>query len=289
MKQITPEKYIEGVNSIYEEQPEYQTGGDGSNGKCDCIGMCRGGLEREGVKDIQNMRGTNQAARKTIENLHQIKSASELQLGDVVLKTRDKDDKTMPLPDRYRKGGADYDPKWGETNFTHIGTVTKVNPLEITHMTSPTAKKDKSLGKWKYGGQLPWVKRGAEPGPDPDPEPAPEPEPEPETDWAVVVAENGDTVKIRAKPTQDCKLYWDVPVGSEVMVLDWNAATDKKHQTWSRIQWAGQAGYMLRKFLRDEDDEEPAPNGFTVIIPGLTEEQADAIVREYPGAMKTAG
>ena len=48
---ITPEKFIEGVNSIYIEQPKYRIGGDGSDGTCDCIGMGRGALKREGAED----------------------------------------------------------------------------------------------------------------------------------------------------------------------------------------------------------------------------------------------
>ena len=142
MKTVTVDQFCKGVESICVEQPAYREGGDGSDGTCDCIGMSRGGLERAGATDITNMRGTNQAARKTIKNLQKIKKADQLKKGDQVLKVRDKDDESMKLPDRYRKGGADYDPTWGETNFTHIGTVTKTDPLEITHMTSPTAKKD---------------------------------------------------------------------------------------------------------------------------------------------------
>ena len=282
MKQITAEKYIDGVNSIYEEQPTYRTGGNGSDGTCDCIGMCRGALEREGVTDVTNMRGTNQAARKAIEDLKAIKSVKELQLGDVVLKTRDKDDQSMRLPDRYRKGGADYDQKWGETNFTHIGTVTRTNPLEITHMTSPTAKKDNSLGNWKYAGKLPWVKRNQEP------EPGPDPEPTPETEWATVKAESGSTVKMRAKPTTTCKLYWDVPVGSDVMVLAREAATDIQGRTWSRIIWAGQEGYMMKHFLRFSDEPEPEET-YTVTIPGLKKWQAEELCREWSGATMEKG
>ena len=278
---ITADKYIEGVYSIYEEQPAYRTGGDGSDGTCDCIGMPRGALEREGVKDVKNMSGTNQAARKTIEDLKPIKSVSELQLGDVVLKTRDKDDPTMPLPDRYRKGKADYDPKWGETNFTHIGTVTRVHPLEITHMTSPTAKKDNSLGNWKYSGKLPWVRRGQEP------EPVPGPDPLPENEWATVRADSGSTVKMRAKPTTTCKLYWDVPVGSSVIVMERDAATDIQNRTWSRIIWAGQEGYMMKQFLRFSD--EPAEELYTVTIPGLTKRQAEELCREWSGATMEKG
>ena len=264
---ITADKYIEGVYSIYEEQPTYRTGGDGSDGTCDCIGMCRGALEREGVKDVKNMTGTNLAARKTIEDLRPIVGTSDLQPGDVVLKTRDKDDKNMPLPDRYRKGGADYDPKWGETNFTHIGTVTGVYPLEITHMTSPTAKKDKSLGTWKYAGRLPWVRRGEEPRPEPEPGPA--------TEWAIVTAESGNTVKMRAKPSTSCRLYWDVPVGNQVIV-------EERGEPWTKITWAGQTGYMMTKFLRFEGEPE---DRYTVTITDLTKEQAEELCRTFPTAI----
>lgn len=266
MKMITPEMYVEGVNSIYVEQQTYRTGGDGSDGTCDCIGMCRGGSEREGVTDIKNFRGTNQAARKTIEDLRPIVGTSDLKLGAVVLKTRDKDDKSMPLPDRYRKGGADYDERWGETNFTHIGTVTGVYPLEITHMTSPTAKKDKSLGSWRYSGWLPWVMK----------EPAEDPaeDDEPEHEWARVTAKSGSTVKMRAKPSTSCRLYWDVPVGSSVMILE-------RGEIWTHIVWAGQSGYMMTQFLQFEGD----PVTYTVTIQGLTREQEEEITERYGGYM----
>ena len=268
--QVEARKYCDGVESIYEEQPEYEEGHDGSDGKCDCIGMCRGGLERAGVTEVTNMRGTNQAARKTIRNLQEIQSEAQLMVGDVVLKTRDKDDPKMPLPDRYRKGGADYDPKWGETNWTHIGTVTSVDPLIITHMTSPTAKKDKSLKGWTWMGELPWVKY----------EDAPEPQPEPEVETAIVVAENGNTVKMRAKPSTSCKLYWDVPVGSEVIVDDWDAKDDGI-RIWCQITWNDRMGYMMREFLQEEDE----PGGsWTVTVPGLTLEEAEELCREWNGA-----
>ena len=145
MKQITQDEYCEGVESIYVEQPGYKEGGDGEDNECDCIGMGRGALIRKGIPEdeIKGMNGTNYALRHTFLNVQKIKSEKQLRRGDIVLKTRDKDDKSMRLPDKYRKGGSDYSEKWGETNCTHYGTVTKEWPnLEITHMTSPTAKKD---------------------------------------------------------------------------------------------------------------------------------------------------
>lgn len=270
MKRISVEKYLEGVNSIYVEQPTYRTGGDGSDGTCDCIGMCSGALERGGVTDVKNMRGTNAAARGTIEDLQLIGYAKDLKCGDVVLKTRDKDDKSMPLPDRYRKGKADYDPKWGETNFTHIGTVTSVNPLEITHMTSPTAKKDTKIGNWKYRGWLPWVEKdsGEQDPPWDDGQ---------GTEWAIVIAENGCTVKMRAKPSTSCRLYWDVPVGASVIIEEYGPQ-------WSKITWAGQSGYMMSKFLLMGGGTIKETT-YKVIITGLDLTQAKALINNYPGSI----
>lgn len=115
---------------------------------------------------------------------------------------------------------------------------------------------------------------------DPEPEPTPEPD---EPEYAIVVAESGSTVKMRAKPTQDCRLYWEVPIGSEVIVNGWDVATDKKDQKWSRITWAGQDGYMMTEFLREEDDK-PAESTWIVTIPGLTREQAEKLQAQWPGA-----
>lgn len=281
MKKISATKFVEGVESIYVEQPAYELGHDGSDGKCDCIGMPRGASEREGVTGIKNFRGTNQAARKTILNLQKLESEAPLLVGDVVLKTRDKDDPDMPLPDKYRKGGSEYDPRYGETNWTHIGTVTSKHPLVITHMTSPKPKKDSSIRGWTWFGELPWIEYTEHP------EPPPEPGPEPDPDIAIVVAENGNTVKMRAKPTQSCNLYWNVPVGSEVLVDSWTAAVDSKGRPWSKITWNNTTGYMMREFLQDED--EPAEDIWTVTIPGLTREQAEELCNSWPGATMIKG
>ena len=278
MKKVSVNKYVDGVNSIYAEKPKYVEGGDGSNGECDCIGMVRGGLKRAGATDIKNMRGTNQAARKAIQKLGRIEYVKDLRVGDVVLRTRDKDYPAAPLPDRYRKGGADYDPTVGETNFTHIGTVTCMDPIEITHMTSPTAKKDKSIKGWTYSGKLPWVEY------DPNPEPQPGPDPEPE--YATVYAENGKPVKMRAKPSTGCSLYWIVPVGAEVRVYEWDASTDKNGVTWSRIQWAGQDGYMMKQFLQAEDGN---GGSWTVTIRNLTFEQAEQLCMDWSDASMKRG
>ena len=266
MKKISVASFIHGLYSIYDEHPKYDKGCDGSNGKCDCIGMGRGALKREGVEDVKGMNGTNYAARHTILDLQKIKKEAQLQVGDVVLKTRDKDDTSMRLPDQYRKGGNDYSQKWGETNFTHIGYVVSVNTLRIMHMTSPTAKIDTSLGKWSYFGRLPWIDYDSQ---------AEEGENVSETkEWATVVAEKGSTVKMRAKPSTLCRLYWEVPVGAQVVLMD-------KGDTWSEIIYAGQSGYMMTKFLREGE----AIPLYSVIIKNITKEQAEELARTYGGEM----
>ena len=260
MSKITPQEYVEGVNSIHIEQPVYEKGHDGSDGKCDCIGMCRGGLIRKGVTNVKNMGGTNEAARKAIVNLAKIKKADQLRLGDVVLKTRDKDDADYPLPDKYRKGEAAYDPDVGEINFTHIGTVTQATPLRITHMTSPTSKVDTKLGKWSWFGSLPWVEDG---------------QPEEDPHVAYVYADSGKTVKMRAKASTLCRLYWEVPIGSSVVVME-------RGEKWSQIIWAGRTGYMLNKFLIMSEPAEDTD--CLLIIPGLTRARAEELQKQFPGS-----
>lgn len=272
MKKVSPAKYVEGVESIYVENPPYETGHDGSDGKCDCIGMCRGGLERAGATDITGMRGTNQAARQTIKNMEELKSAASLLVGDVVLKTRDKDDKTMPLPDRYRKGGAEYDSTWGETNFTHIGTVTSIDPLEITHMTSPKAKKDKSIKGWSYQGELPWVEY--------ETAPEPPPEPIPNATTAVVYAHTGSTVNMRRFPNIGAALVERVPVGETVEVLEYGS-------DWCHIKYKWFKGYMQTRFLVFDGDVPQIY--YTITIPGLSKEDAEALKAQYPNGVITAG
>ena len=267
MKKISIESFLHGLYSIYEEHPKYDKGCDGSNGKCDCIGMGRGALKREGVEDVKGMNGTNYAARHTILDLQKIKKEAQLQVGDVVLKTRDKDDASMPLPDQYRKGGNDYSKTWGETNFTHIGYVVSVNPLRIMHMTSPTAKIDTSLGNWTYFGRLPWVEYSSAPAED-----------ELVAGWATVWAEKGGTVKMRAKPSTLCRLYWEVPVGAQVVLV-------QPGDTWSEIIYAGQSGYMMTKFLRTGEQIQL----YTVVTKGLTREKAEELVRTYGGEMTAEG
>lgn len=251
---MTVEKYLEGVEAIYREKPEYALGHDGSDGKCDCIGMCKGAIRRGG-ETPENLSGTNHAARFGINNLQQIVSSSQLQIGQVVLKAREPGSSGYDLPEEYKKGGrkdtGDY------LDYYHIGTVTGVYPLEITHMTSPTAKKDTKLGKWGFVGDLPQVS-----GEQPEPK------------QAQVWSENGKPVNMRKKPSLSAPLVERVPCGEMVDVLSVDGE-------WCKIRWNGRTGYMMTHFLIM--DEETL---YTVEIPHLTYYQANLLM-VYPGATMT--
>ena len=55
MGKVSVSAYVGKVEEIYREQPAYQSGGDGSGGVCDCIGMGRGALNRAGATGVHNM------------------------------------------------------------------------------------------------------------------------------------------------------------------------------------------------------------------------------------------
>ena len=77
MVTVTINQYTGKIEEIYQENPDYKTGGDGSGGVCDCIGMCRGALERAGATNIHNMRGVNNAVRHVEMNLQPLTQPQE--------------------------------------------------------------------------------------------------------------------------------------------------------------------------------------------------------------------
>lgn len=266
---MTVTDYLEKIEEIYQEQPDYERGHDGSDGKCDCIGMLKGAMRRCGVTP-KGMKGSNYAARYTAENFREIGSTKDLQLGEAVFKAIEPGGSGYDLPDEYKPGGANYN---GDLrDYSHIGTVTSLNPLVITHMTSPKPLKDTKLGKWKYHGWLPQVEKES-----PSPDPQPEPQPEPAETTATVWAASGTTVNMRKGPSTSKALVERVPVGSVVVILDYEpdwcqiAYTDRRGATWY--------GWMMTEFLiidgQDPDPQpEPAPDTISI---SLTENQAEEL------------
>ena len=270
-------KYVEKCNEVYEAKPAYVKGASDLK-QCDCIGMDKYSFRENGVSFSTT--GTNWSFRNQIDNAREISSASDLHVGDVVFKAYEPGESGYDLPAKYQPGGSGYN---GDLrDYCHIGTVKSVSPLQIIHMTSPTAKQDTKIGKWRFAGN--WKPQYISDSPDPGPEPTPPEPPTPEPDKAVVYADNGKPVKMRDKPSTGCDLYWNVLVGTILDVLAWG-------DIWSNVK--GQTvdglhtGYMMTKFLKPVDEPEPSGDLYTVHIPYLTQAQAQALVKQYPGSWMT--
>lgn len=82
-----------------------------------------------------------------------------------------------------------------------------------------------------------------EPAPDPDPDQDPDQEPIPAGETLSVWADNGKPVKLRAKPSTNCKLYDEVPCGAFVTLVKYGAE-------WCQVDYGIRKGwYMMTKFL----------------------------------------
>lgn len=245
----TLKAFLAKVNEIRLAKPRYRQPGDGSDGTCDCIGLIIGAIRRMGLK-WTGIHGSNYTARKASVNFRKITSASDLEVGDAVLKARAPGEAKYDLPSRYKKGGVYYN---GDLNdYYHIGVVTNLNPLNITHMTSPTVKIDTSLGKWSYAMRVkPLVNAGAysdsgeaEQSTSPSQSPASTTQPTTTAKTATVVAASGRTVKMRQQPSKSCRLYDNVPVGAKVKIVEYGS-------DWSKISYGRRTGwYMMSNFLK---------------------------------------
>ena len=109
------------------------------------------------------------------------------------------------------------------------------------------------------------------------------------TIYAIVKADSGSTVNMRKKTSKTAPLVERVPIGAEVKILKdlggWHkiSYTDKRGVLW--------VGYMMSEFLEFEEpvDEGEIPEGFSILISGLTEEEVNELRAKYPTAVITVG
>lgn len=228
---ILKDKFLEKVQEIAARKPSYELGHDGSDGTCDCIGLIIGAIRRAGGA-WNGIHGSNYAARYEMRELLPVMDAGELNLGEVVYKARMPGQTGYDLPERY---GADPDNR----DYYHIGVVTAVEPLEITHCTGPGIVRDTKLGKWTYRGRLKKVDYDGTEGMDTM------------VQTATVVADSGYDVKMRSTPSKTDGLYYKVPVGATVQV----ASVDGE---WAKVRYQDRTGYMMVEYLEMDVQEPPA-------------------------------
>lgn len=271
-------KFVSAVLAIAAQQPTYRTGGTGKDGTCDCVGIIMGAMYALGHRRY-DLHSSNYFARKQTQSIRPIASELECLYGMVLYKAReDRGD----LNARYKPGGRYYT---GDLlDYYHVGVVTSVMPLHITHCTSGGGldgiKTDYAIGSWRYGGELMGVDYDAQTGGGDTVE---------VLYRAVVTAKKGATVNLRISPKDHSKLLERVPIGTGVDV--WEDA-----QGWAHIQTdAGRVGYMQSKYLARQEDageagEQPpssgAAQGAQTVAPNLPRAAAVALYKALADCLK---
>ena len=235
---VTVAAFIAAVMVFVKAKPKYKLGCK-SLTFCDCIGMVIGALKKSGL-GWKGIHGSNYAARYRLQGgIHPVRSISELKVGYLVFKGN-QDPATAKLPGRYKPGGSMYN---GDlTDYYHVGVVTSVEPLVISHMTMPTTKQDKSLGHWNYYGLCDYIDYQS---------PAPEPQPVPVYPTATVYAPTGKTVNLRKGAGKNYRVIERVPIGQTVEIL--TPGLD-----WTKVQYGRNVGYMMTEFLVQSTGKEVA-------------------------------
>ena len=267
---ISLSAFLCGVQENAARIHSYELGHDGSDGTCDCIGLIIGAVKLAGGT-WPGVHGSNWAARNAVTGLRSLAPAkqtgiqrqNELFLGEIVFKAKEPGESGYNLPDAYRDSPDRLD-------YYHVGVVTEVNPLCITHCTNVPGgiRRDSVLGKWRWGGKLKYVDY-AEDG-----------SMEQETLYrARVWADNGYPVKMRKSPSAKAKVLLQAPLNAVVSVLE---ETD---DTWDKVFYDGQTGYMMRKFLIPFSDASENGEALRQTLLRVREQLAAAIA-EIDGALK---
>lgn len=239
-------EFVANVERIAETSPTYRTGGSGKDGTCDCIGLIMGAL---GGKF--DMHSSNYFARYQMRTLDSLIDDSQLHAGSIVYKSR-RD--TAQLNARYQQGGRYYN---GDLlDYYHVGVVTAIEPLTITHCTSSGSidgiARDNSIKAWSHAGDLLAVELG---------------EQQEETSvQKVVTTQNNKPVNVRVRPDKNSPKAGEVNTGETVTVTE-------TADGWAKVRYGELTGYMMEAFLTG------APNAGETVNIAVSRETAEELYR----------
>ena len=223
---ISESKFSDGIQRNADRVTHYQNGGDGSgDGGCDCIGLIIGAVKLAGGS-WSGLHGSNYAARNRTNDLHEVHSKADLRIHDLVYKAKNPGDSGYDLPARYNNSGDLRD-------YYHVGVVTQMNPLRITHCTSVAGgiKVDDTIGQWKYAGWLDLVKK--------------------DTGGNTTMANQykvvGGKLKLRKGPGTKNAVLKLIPDGA---ILN---AEGPEEDGWLYVDYEGTLGYCMSKFVEPYD------------------------------------
>ena len=235
---ISLSRFLVGCSQNAARIHGYRLGCNGSNGYSDCIGFIIGSLELEDQK-WGGTHGSNYSARYRTKNLHAVSNSSQLKLGELVYKAKNPGESGYSLPEKYKTGSDKKD-------YYHVGVVTAVNPLTISHCSGGGMHYDKKIGNWRYAGDCSLVDYSSRDTASPV-----NPEPAAPVDTAVgqmVVDVPDDTsVNVRRQPSTSAGVLTRLPEGSFVDVTSSSGA-------WSHVNYSyaktGE-GYIMSKFINN--------------------------------------
>ena len=175
--------------------------------------------------------GSNRIARKYVVELLPI---SEAKPGMAAFKLREPGEEYYELPQGYMPGGAQYN---GDMNdYHHIGLVDDDPRYVLNAKSTKDGFKRSPISEgWDCVACLKAVEY------DEESEPMYE---------AVVIADSGSTVRMRKAPTTDSPTIVKVPLGEKVQV-------NESAQGWAQITYGGKTGYMMTKYLKEEEEDTP--------------------------------
>lgn len=257
------EEFASEVEALALTITGYQEGKSGQNGLCDCIGLIMGAMARLG-RGSYPIHSTNYFARYQSGQLASLADAQQLQVGQIVYKsTQD----TADLNARYQPGGRYY--TGDMLDYYHVGVVTAVSPLEITHCTQTGSvngiKRDSTIKGWDWFGAVDGVEY----------DDYTQEEGTTMQYQAVVHAADGSTVNLRPSPSTSKPYIARVPVGATVTV-------NESAQGWAQVEWDGKTGYMMSRFLTAAEPSEG--DGETVMLT-LPRSAAQALLDALEGVL----
>lgn len=224
---MTSEQFLQGVQKNVERIRAYELGMDGTGGTCDCIGLVIGALRLMGGT-WTGTHGSNYAARNEMQSLDEIVSPAVLEAGDMVYKARQPEQSGYALP-------RTYDDHPDRNDYYHVGVVTSVHPLEITHCTGVSGgiKRDNSLGAWKYRGKLKAVVAGSRTE---------------KTSYRVV----GGKLNVRRDPNTSSAVITRLAEGTVV-----EAQPVPQKADWLFVSGSSFSGYCMARYLQPAEHAVP--------------------------------
>lgn len=215
----------------------YHEGKSGQNGLCDCIGLIMGAMNRLS-RISYPIHDTNYFRRYQTNNLRTLKSGETLQVGQILYKARaDQSD----LDDRYKPGGRYHTPN-DMQDYYHVGVITSLSPLEITHCTQDGSisgiKRDSSTKGWTHVGDVKGVDYATDTNVGRNEEATMS-----KTAYVSVPA-GTSTANLRKRPDKSAPLIKRIMKGTVVDVLE-------QSDGWAKIvDPEGDKGYMMTEFLK---------------------------------------